>query len=302
MTDPRAIAAVARQGALVAGSSTATVAWWSFTKTLMAAAALKLHEEGRLELDTCVDQYSFTLRQLLRHTAGLGNYGGLKQYHDAVKRGECPWSDDELFARIPPSRPLFRPGAGWAYSNVGYLIVRRCLERVLDEDLGAVLNGIVLVPLGVEDARLAKTPRDLDETAFPPPFTYDPGWAFHGCIIGPASNAALALHRLIEGRFFSPSTRAAFLDRHGHGGPIHGRPWASIGYGTGVMMPTLVCGGESVCLVGHSAAGPGSVGAVYGTLEDRPLKTVSVFSAGDNESAVESCAAARLSAEYGLQS
>ena len=57
-------------------SSTAIVPWWSITKTLIAACALGLVEEGRLTLDTPVIGQTYTLRGLLQHRAGVGNYGG----------------------------------------------------------------------------------------------------------------------------------------------------------------------------------------------------------------------------------
>ena len=44
------------------------VLWWSFTKTVLAAAALALVRDGKLDLDAPVDDQPYTLRQLLRHT------------------------------------------------------------------------------------------------------------------------------------------------------------------------------------------------------------------------------------------
>ncbi|WP_198361833.1 serine hydrolase [Herbaspirillum sp. meg3] len=42
--------------------------WWSFTKTVLAAAASALVRDGKLNLDVPVDDQPYTLRQLLRHT------------------------------------------------------------------------------------------------------------------------------------------------------------------------------------------------------------------------------------------
>ena len=47
--------------------SEAIVPWWSFTKTVIAAAALVLVRDGKLLLDTPVTGKPFTLRQLLQH-------------------------------------------------------------------------------------------------------------------------------------------------------------------------------------------------------------------------------------------
>ena len=60
------------------------VPWWSFTKTVLAAAALVLVDAGRLTLDTPLAGQRYTLRQLLQHRAGVPDYGSLADYHDAV--------------------------------------------------------------------------------------------------------------------------------------------------------------------------------------------------------------------------
>jgi CubicO group peptidase (beta-lactamase class C family) len=108
---------------------TTLVPWWSFTKTLIAACALRLAEQDRLALDEPLSGLPCTPRQLLQHRAGVGDYGDSSEYHAAVASGDTPWSDQELFARVPPANVLFPPGAGWAYSNVGYLLLRRLIER-----------------------------------------------------------------------------------------------------------------------------------------------------------------------------
>jgi len=65
--------------------------WWSFTKTILAVAALRLVEAGKLELDARRPGKPYTLRQLLLHRAGVPNYGRLQAYHEAVARGEDAW-------------------------------------------------------------------------------------------------------------------------------------------------------------------------------------------------------------------
>uniref|UniRef100_UPI0035633B7A serine hydrolase n=1 Tax=Hydrogenophaga sp. TaxID=1904254 RepID=UPI0035633B7A len=98
----------------------AIVPWWSFTKTVLSAAALSLVRDGWVRLDDAVPEGPFTLRQLLRHEAGLADYGELTEYHAAVARGETPWAVDAMLERIEATRLRYAPGAGWRYSNVGY--------------------------------------------------------------------------------------------------------------------------------------------------------------------------------------
>lgn len=287
-------AAVTPDGRLTKGSSTALVPWWSFTKTLIAACTLRLVEQGRLALDAKVAGASYTLRQLLQHRAGVGNYGGLADYHSAVARGDPPWSHAELFARIPPGRLLFAPDRGWAYSNVGYLILRRQIEEVCGEGLAHALRRLVLHPLGLEAARLAETVADMDATTFAGGHGYDPGWVYHGTVVGPVAEAALALHRLLEGGLLKPSSLAAMLLHHRLGGPLPDRPWRTTGYGLGVMIGTMSHPGleKPVEVVGHSAGGPGSVGAVYRAKGTG--STAAVFAAGTSDGVVENQALALI--------
>jgi D-alanyl-D-alanine carboxypeptidase len=245
--------------------SAAVVPWWSVTKTLIAAAALRLAEEGRLALDEPLDGLPYSPRDLLQHRAGVGNYVGMPAYHDAVARGEDAWPEDALLARIPPERLLFAPRQGWHYSNVGYLLLRRLIERHTDVSFGAAIRTLVLEPLGLARSHLAETRADMDGTAFPGGHGYDPRWVYHGTIIGPAEEAARALHLILRGDLLSPGSRAAMRHPHPIGGVIDGRPWVSTGYGLGLMIGTMRGRGMDapVTVLGHSAGGPGSVGAVY---------------------------------------
>ncbi|MGQ3004238.1 MAG: serine hydrolase, partial [Hydrogenophaga sp.] len=101
----------------------AAVPWWSFTKTVLSAASLTLVRDGLVGLDEAVPEGPFTLRHLLRHEAGLADYGELPDYHAAVARHEAPWPAGEMLQRLDASRLRYEPGTGWRYSNVGYLYV-----------------------------------------------------------------------------------------------------------------------------------------------------------------------------------
>src|SRR5262249_43317573 len=78
--------------------------WWSFTKTVIAAAALALVRDGRLALDAPLPGRQFTLRQLLRHQAGVAEYGAIADYRAAVARDEEPWPVATLLARAEAER------------------------------------------------------------------------------------------------------------------------------------------------------------------------------------------------------
>lgn len=148
--------------------------WWSFTKTVIAAAALALVRDGLLVLDAPLAGEPYTLRQLLQHRAGLADYGGLATYHDAVACRADAWPASELLARTDADQLIYRPGEGWAYSNIGYLLVRRLIEAATGEDLGSALTRLVLQPLGIEGVRLAERREDLATVAMGETCDYDP--------------------------------------------------------------------------------------------------------------------------------
>jgi D-alanyl-D-alanine carboxypeptidase len=283
-------AVVDENGVLDPSSSDAIVAWWSFTKTLLAACVLRLSEQRLIALDNRLEGLPYTPRQLLQHRAGVGDYGGLAEYHAAVERGDTPWSEEELLRRIPPHELAFDPETGWAYSNVGYLLLRREVERKADSSLADAMARLVLRPLGLQAARIAESTEQMQGIAHPPRRSYDPAWVYHGCVVGPVCEAALALHRLLASDLLAPASREALLRRHPIGGSLPGRPWISTGYGLGVMMGVM--GSELQApmeVVGHSAGGPGSVGAVFSGCVGGVAghRSAACFMAGDDAGAAE---------------
>lgn len=290
-------AVIGPDGVPAPGASAAVVPWWSVTKTLIAAAVLRLAEQGRLALDEPLDGLPYAPRDLLQHRAGVGNYGAMAAYHDAVARREDAWPEDALLARIPPDRLLFAPQAGWHYSNVGYLLLRRLIEQHAGVSFGTAIRTLVLAPLGLARARLAETRADMDGTAFPGGHGYDPRWVYHGMIIGPVEEAARALHLILLGDLLSPALRTAMRLAHPLGGAIGGRPWVTTGYGLGLMIGTMrrACMDAPVTVLGHSAGGPGSIGAVYHA--PATGRTAAVFSAGTDEGVAEARALALLIGE-----
>lgn len=130
----------------------------SVTKQFTCAAALLLAEEGKLSLNDRVAKYEpqltrgadITLLDLGQHVAGYRDYYPL----DFVDRPMAqPRPSDEIiqdFAR----RPLdFEPGTRWSYSNTGYLILGRVVEKISGEPFGSFLNKRILQPLGMNHTR-----------------------------------------------------------------------------------------------------------------------------------------------------
>ncbi len=127
-----------------------TVRVASITKTIVAAAAMRLVEMGKLALDEPLTELplpwdGIALRHLLSNQAGLAlgwskpleSYG---QGDDALQR----LADDEAVAA-----PV-RPGRLFSYSNAGFWLTGALIERATGTSFEDSLRELVLEPLGME--------------------------------------------------------------------------------------------------------------------------------------------------------
>jgi N-acyl-D-amino-acid deacylase len=152
----------------------------SLSKPITAVAILQLVERGSLRLDEKAfpllglkphlsqgaryDQRldDITILHLLQHTAGW----------DRDKSGDPMFMSlriaDELGAKPPAlpqdiirwmlGRPLdFAPGERFAYSNFGYCVLGRVIEKVTGHRYEDYVRREVLAPLGVRDMRIGRT-------------------------------------------------------------------------------------------------------------------------------------------------
>ena len=267
------------------------VPWWSFTKTVLAATALTLVRDRLINLDEPLLDQPFTLRQLLRHEAGLADYGELAQYHAAVNNSEPAWSAAEMMQRLDGARLRYSPGTGWRYSNVGYWLIGRLIERRTDQTLEEAVLQRALAPTGLSNVRFAKTRADLQASILGSASTYDPAWVYHGLLIGPVSQAALFLDRLLCTDLLPTALLQDMQTARIVGGPIPGRPWITPGYGLGVMQGAIAGG---YTLTGHTGCGPGSVIAVYRINDGDTAVCCAAFEQGASEGAVEAVVVEQL--------
>jgi CubicO group peptidase (beta-lactamase class C family) len=102
----------------------------SVTKQFTAVAILKLVEQSRLGLDDTLSQYfpdfpksdSVTIHMLLCHMSGLGL--GTKELSGTTINKEAAY---EEIKKMPY---LFSPGSKVSYSNIGYYLLAKIIEKV----------------------------------------------------------------------------------------------------------------------------------------------------------------------------
>lgn len=266
------------------GNASLLFPYWSFTKSVIAICALKLHENGKVDLDGNISGERYTLRQLLSHTAGLPDYASLADYHRAVAANETPWPRDRLLDAALAKGFLFAPGQGWSYSNVGYMLAGELIEAASGLPLAALFEHIVSRPLGLRSVELATTREQFRRIHWQGAESYHPGWVYHGCLMGTAEDAALLLHGLVTGALLSEPMVREMRRSLPLGGALEGRPWTACGYGLGLMIGLMGGPGRAI---GHSGGGPFSSNAVYHFPDVGHGVTVASFGEGQAEGLAE---------------
>src|SRR5688572_18651708 len=154
----------------------------SVSKPITGVAIMKLVEEGKLTLDDRVAPFiahltaaqgatvdprweQITIRQLLNHTAGWDrnrpNGGFDPMFRPAIAAaavGAPAPASAETIIRYMKGLPLdFDPGTRHVYSNFGYAILGRVIERSSGMPYEEYVRARVLQPVGAHRTRLGRT-------------------------------------------------------------------------------------------------------------------------------------------------
>jgi CubicO group peptidase (beta-lactamase class C family) len=128
----------------------------SIGKQFTAGAVMILIEEGKISLDDKITEYfadvpdawkNITVRHLLTHTSGLGDY---PQEVDLRR----DYTEDEYFALIKKAPLSFTAGAQWDYSNAAYFTLGALVRKVTGKFYGDFLREKIFKPLDMRAARI----------------------------------------------------------------------------------------------------------------------------------------------------
>ena len=147
----------------------------SLSKPVTAVAILQLVEQRRLSLDDRIvdvlklkperDQQrhrQVTIRQLLQHTGGWDRGVSFDPMFQPVRIAtaldtKSPAGPGEVI-RFMQRWPLdFDPGSRYAYSNYGYCLLGRVVEKLTGQPYGSSVQQSVLKPLGITRMRIGET-------------------------------------------------------------------------------------------------------------------------------------------------
>lgn len=205
----------------------------SNTKTYVAAAILRLVEQGRMALSDPLarhlpahldrllrrdgyDTDAITIEQVLSHRAGLHEHTAVPSY--AARLRTAPryrWTREEQLQWLVDSlAPVGPPGAQFRYSDSGYILLGAIIERYAGQPLGPAVRRLVnFRALGLRGTwweRLEPAPGDVLPRAHHylggfDAYDIDPSFDLYGGggIVAPMSEMAAFLAALLEGRVFA---------------------------------------------------------------------------------------------------
>ncbi|WP_181776823.1 serine hydrolase domain-containing protein [Amycolatopsis pittospori] len=246
----------------------------SNTKAFVAAVVLQLAGEGSLSLDDPVERRlpgvvrgpgyrpdEITLRMLLNHTSGVHDPLDPHFFDPYLVQGNRAhiYPPSEVIRRSLVDPPLFAPGADVKYSNTGYLLLGKVIERITRNDVREEIQRRLLDPLRLDRTYfpvwspflrgahlhgydLSKPAKDM--TVFSP--SYD--WTA-GAMVSTVDDLATFHRALLAGRLLEPAQQEELerLVPHSEYGA----------YGAGIETLNVPCPGGPKTFWGNTGAGPG---------------------------------------------
>lgn len=143
----------------------------SITKMLTATMIYQLAEKNKLDLNEKIDTYfptipnagKISINNLLEHSSGLGDF--------VIKNDSIPFwltkpvTEKEIFSEIQRQGTLFQPGDSIEYSNTGYYLLTRILEKKYNKSYKAIINDNIIKPLKLKNTRSIDTKDQLTDIA-----------------------------------------------------------------------------------------------------------------------------------------
>lgn len=150
----------------------------SISKPITAVAIMRLVQDGKLSLDDKVEQLidlipadgqqadprqaEITVRHLLQHLGGWDRDVSfdamfMDQPISEAFGLELPISIDDIIRYMSGQKLDHDPGSKYAYSNYGYCLLGRIIEKLTGQNYSDYVKQILLDPLGMHDTRLGKS-------------------------------------------------------------------------------------------------------------------------------------------------
>jgi D-alanyl-D-alanine carboxypeptidase len=147
----------------------------SVTKQFTAAAILQLRDAGRLGLDDPMTKWlpefesrgnGVTLRHLLGHTAGIPEFGQMQELHAMRLLMNPNVTRDSVYAVISRYAPQFPAGTMQVYSNIGYWLLGRVIEKASGMPYEEYVEKRIFEPLGMTRSMYCDNSKNVPDRAY----------------------------------------------------------------------------------------------------------------------------------------
>jgi CubicO group peptidase (beta-lactamase class C family) len=130
----------------------------STSKQFTAACIAMLIRDGKVAVADDIRKYLpempdygkvITIDHLLHHTSGLRDYNGLLELSGFRADADCPTVDEAYQVICRQKRLNYLPGAEYSYTNTGFFLLSRIVEKVSGTSLNAFAQERIFKPLGM---------------------------------------------------------------------------------------------------------------------------------------------------------
>lgn len=149
----------------------------SMSKSVTALAILRLVDEGRINLDTGIDQYitswkipncyesssHITVRHILSHSSGLSIDG----FHGYPRMQSRLPNTVEILngtypATNPPVEPTWISGSQSAYSGGAFCVLQLLIEEITNQSFEVAMQRLIFDPLGMFNSTFVQPSSDVE--------------------------------------------------------------------------------------------------------------------------------------------
>ncbi len=203
----------------------------SNTKTYVAAAVLKLQEEGRLNIEQAIgtllprktiellrkdgyDPDAILVKHLLSHSSGIADYVN-DAYFDAVDADKRHrWTrDEQIQLAMTTGKPMAAPGDTFKYADVNYLLLTEIIETKTGKPFPAAIRDLLQYHrIGLRQTWFTTLEPEPEKTLAQAhqywrnkhwdSYAFDPSWDLYGGggIVATAKDMALFFQALFDGK------------------------------------------------------------------------------------------------------
>jgi len=201
----------------------------SVTKQFTAAAVLRLRDEGKLSLDDEITRWlpdfdtrghTVTLRHLLGHTAGIGDFTEAPEFGSLSTNIRFP--RDSAYALLQRLPPQFAPGEVQIYNNSGFWLLGLVIEKASGMTYEDYVEQNLFAPLGMTRSLYCHSEENVPRRAHGyfvsrdsvvrRAWTIAHTWPFAaGSLCSTVGDMVTWLQALHGGKVLSPASYAEFL-------------------------------------------------------------------------------------------